>query len=141
MVQKLKERGYYLIAISGSQIELIEQFAPFYGFDHWVGQEYERNNGVFTGSIFETHTNKDRLLKKLIEEKDLTLADSYGFGDSSGDISMLELVENPIAFNPDKPLAKHAQTSGWDIVVERKNNTYSLRNDGDGYVLADVIYN
>src|SRR5690606_38405876 len=42
LIRQLKDNGYFLIAISGSQIELVEPFAAKYGFDTWVGQEWER---------------------------------------------------------------------------------------------------
>jgi phosphoserine phosphatase len=39
---------------------------------------------------------------------------------------MLELVERPIAFNPNKKLCAHAKKKGWEIVVERKDVIYKL---------------
>lgn len=44
LIRKLKDEGYFLIAISGSQIELVEPFAIKYGFDAWVGQQWERGD-------------------------------------------------------------------------------------------------
>ena len=40
LIHSLKAQGYFLIAISGSQIELVEPFAAKYGFDAWVGQQW-----------------------------------------------------------------------------------------------------
>jgi phosphoserine phosphatase len=42
---------------------------------------------------------------------------------------MLELVQRPIAFNPERELAKIAMKRGWPIVVERKNVVYKLSAD------------
>lgn len=140
LLQKLKDDGYFLIAISGSQVELIELFAPKYGFDTWIGQKWERGDEYFTGNITKTHTGKDEILRNLMKEHGLTLEDSYAVGDSNGDTGMLKIVDHPIAFNPTRELFDVATEHGWDIVVERKNLHYTLRKEGtDGpYVLAQA---
>lgn len=73
-----------------------------------------------------SHTNKDLILKKLIEEHDLALGGSVAVGDSNGDVGMLHLVEKPIAFNPTAELYDHAAKHKWTIVLERKNMMYEL---------------
>lgn len=139
LIKKLKDQGYFLLAISGSQIELVEPFAKKYGFDGWVGQEWERGDEYFTGNIKKTHTGKDKIIKKLLDEHNLTLKDSYAIGDSNGDVGMLELVDHPIAFNPTHELLEKALTNGWTIAVERKNVMYTMEKGEDGsYLLADT---
>ncbi len=140
LAKKLKAEGYVLIAISGSQQEIAELFAKRYGFDHCIGMVFERDaKGSFTGD-FERFVvgRKAEIIKNLITEHDLTLEDSYAIGDSSGDISMLELVQNPIAFNPDESLLAKAQEQDWPIIIERKNLAYTLRKGTDGYTLAET---
>lgn len=139
LIQELKSKGYFLVAISGSQIELVEPFARKYGFDAWVGQEWERGEEFFTGNIIKTHTGKDKIIKKLIVQHNLTFKDSYAVGDSNGDTGMLSIVDHPIAFNPTHELLEKATDAGWDIVVERKNVMYHLKKEADGpYVLAET---
>lgn len=41
LIKKLKAANYFLLAISGSQHEMIEEVAKFYGFDDWIGSTYE----------------------------------------------------------------------------------------------------
>ncbi len=126
LARNLKDDGYLLIAISGSQIELVEPFAKHYDFDICVGQTHMRNGEFFTGESIKTHKGKDKFLTQLITEHNLTLKDSYAVGDSAGDIEMLEMVEKPIAFNPEHRLFSEAQAKGWTIVLERKNMMYEL---------------
>ncbi len=132
LVQKLSET-HTVIAISGSTIDFLEPFVKRYGFDLWYGSELEVVDGVFTGEeIRKGHHNKDKTLKQIIEEKGLGYEDSYAVGDTGPDIPMLELADNPIAFNPSRELFEHAKNSGWTIVVERKNMIYNLVDrDGD----------
>jgi HAD superfamily hydrolase (TIGR01490 family) len=138
LIRKLKDEGYFLIAISGSQIELVEPFAIKYGFDAWVGQQWERGDEFFTGTIVKTHTGKDTVLKRMMKEHTLTLKDSIAVGDSNGDVGMLSLVDHPIAFNPTFELYSKATEEGWDIVIERKNIIYTLASKHGKYTLTDA---
>lgn len=138
LLKSLQNQGYFTIAISGSQEELVEPFAQKYGFDAALGQKYERGDEYFTGAIIKTHTGKDKLVQRFIDAHNLTLDGSYAVGDSNGDAGMLELVEHAIAFNPTFELYEKAHKNGWKIVIERKNISYELeKGNHDGhFVLA-----
>jgi len=138
LAASLKQQGYLLIAISGSQQELVEPFAKHYGFDLWLGQKYERDGAYFTGEIFKTHNGKDVFLRQLIDEHGLDINGSIGVGDSGGDIEMLAMVEHAIAFNPESQLLEAAQQNGWKIVVERKNVAYELEEHDGTYILVSA---
>lgn len=139
LVKQLKAQDYFLIAISGSQKELLDEFAPYYEFDVWLGQGYEQKNGKYTGKIFETHHNKHTLLKNIVEKHSLSYTNSIACGDSGGDIDLLLSVDKPIAFNPDQKLVQTAKENGWPIVVERKNVTYRLEFKESSHVLAETV--
>jgi HAD superfamily hydrolase (TIGR01490 family) len=136
LIKDLKKQGYYLVAISGSQTELVEPFAQHYGFDNWIGQYSERGDEFFTGHVRKTHKAKDVFLKKLIKTENLSTKNSIAVGDSAGDIEMLELAETAIAFNPEKRLFEHAKKNHWKIVVERKNTIYQLEYKNGEYTVA-----
>ena len=140
LITTLKKDGYHVIAISGSQQEIIEPFAELYGFDGCIGALYERKDGMFTGKkLRHIPGNKATLLKEYADKHTLDFADSVAVGDSAGDIPMLEIVENPIAFNPAHDLLEHATSRGWRIVIERKNVAYELQKGHDGpYILAST---
>ena len=139
LIHALKAQGYFLIAISGSQIELVEPFAAKYGFDAWVGQQWERGDEYFTGNIIKTHTSKDVILKDLAKRHNLTFKDSYAIGDSNGDVGMLSIVDNPIAFNPTFELYEKAIENGWPMTIERKNVIYTMSAQPDApYALTSV---
>ncbi len=141
LIHHLKAQGYFLIAISGSQIELVEPFAMKYGFDAWVGQQWERGEEYFTGNIVKTHAGKDVILRDLAERHNLTFAHSYAVGDSNGDAGMLSIVTHPIAFNPTFELYEQAVQHGWQMTIERKNVIYSMKPGKDGhYTLASAMH-
>jgi HAD superfamily hydrolase (TIGR01490 family) len=128
LIKKLKEKNYYLLAISASPEKIIAEFTNILGFDKFYGTVYEIKNGKYTGNeLNEIFLNKHKTLKVFLKENpQVTLKGSIGVGDSQSDISFLEMVDNPIAFNPEKTLAQYAKRRMWKIVVERKNVIYNI---------------
>lgn len=135
LITDLKSKGYYLIAISGSQHEIVEKISQYYGFDEWTGTKYKRIGEKFGGYEEFPAGQKGKVLQKIIKTKNLSLKDSIAVGDTEGDIPMLEIVEKPLAFNPNKELLDHAKTKKWPIVIERKSQVYRLEYQNDSYVL------
>lgn len=135
LLHELKSKGYFLLAISGSHQELVEKLAKYYGFDDWSGSKYERGEN-FSGEKFIASHNKKSLLTQMIKDHDLPLDGSYAVGDSTSDAEMLEIVENPIAFNPNQSLLDIAKSKSWPIVIERKNVVYKLNESNGSYILT-----
>ena len=130
LIKKLKKENYYLLAISGAPEVIVSQFAKALEFDKYYGSRYEVIKGKFTGKIVtDTAWTKHEILSRFIKEhKGFNLKDAVGIGDSEIDITFLELVGNPIAFNPDFKLAKYAKKKKWKIVIERKNVVYDIKD-------------
>lgn len=143
LIKRLKEEGYFLIAITGSMQDIAEPFAAKYGFDLCIGEEYERKDGKFTGVISAVYNRKDEILHDILAaHPNLELTDSYAVGDTHWDGRLLQRVEHPIAFNPDEGLLAEAIEHGWRVVIERKNIAYTLDKGQDGsFILAktDVL--
>lgn len=140
LLNRLKEEGFVTIAISGSHQQLVDRFAQLHGIDIAVGRNHIIEKGKLTGvAKNEIFGRKDEILQDLIDTHHLTTKGSYAIGDSGGDISMLQMVDNPLAFNPDERLHAKAQSEGWPIVIERKSLAYHLRKGDDGtYILAQT---
>jgi len=129
LLKELKERGYFLLAVSHSPKTVLDKFCPRLGFDKTYGMVYEIGpQECFTGKIVDEHLifNKANILKRAIEKEGLTLENSYGVGDTETDIPILELVAQPICFNPNMKLYRHAKLMKWKVVVERKDVVYEL---------------
>ena len=138
LLKQCKADGYFLLIISGSHHELIEQIGKYYGFDDYVGTHYGRKATGFSGDKHVASSNKAAVLKQLVEKHRLTYAGSLGIGDSGSDIAMLELVEKPVAFNPDKILFEKAKENNWLVVIERKNMIYNLEPKDGQYLLVET---
>lgn len=129
IIKKLRSENYHIIAISGSPIEIVREYDRLHlHFDAVFGSVYELNEkNVYTGGTdYEPVKNKGNLVKQYCYEHGFTLEGSYGMGDTSSDASFLQLVENPIAFNPNEELKEIAEKKGWRIVVEKKDVIWDM---------------
>jgi HAD superfamily hydrolase (TIGR01490 family) len=129
LMRKFREEGYLLFAISGSPIEVVEAYNRDYlHFDKVIGSIYEvGEDGRYTGiASYEPSRDKGEAARKLFEEYHLTFENSYGVGDTESDVKFLNLVEHPIAFNPNENLKKVAEEKNWRIVVEKKDVIYEI---------------
>lgn len=136
LIAKLKTQGYFLLAISGSQSEMVEKVVGFWGFDDFLGTIYTVKGTRFTGQKIVHSQDKASALNTLITKHGLVLKGSVGVGDTKSDIPLLEMVDEPIAFNPEKQLFDYAKRKGWKIVVERKNMVYELEKHNGKYQLV-----
>ncbi len=132
LIAELKEKNYLLFVVSGSQHEIISKLANYYGFDDAIGNTYERVDGKFTGQHEHVVENKPEALKKLIAKHEASMSGSLAIGDSASDAPLLEMVEKPIAFNPDKALYEHARSKDWPIVKKKKKAVYKNKKTKEG---------
>jgi len=132
LAKSLKKQGYFLLAVSGSQQEIVEPFTERYGFDDCIGALYERDGETFTGTIIRRVPGRKHSIvtEYLGSHPELTLKGSVAVGDTEGDISILEIVDTPIAFNPSAPLFDVAMKKDWKVVIQRKNIAYTLGKEG-----------
>jgi HAD superfamily hydrolase (TIGR01490 family) len=130
-------KTHTVVAISGSPLEMVELFANRYGFDDYSATVYEAKNGIYTGKHQAGHVSKDKIVHQMVEKHYSTLTGSVGVGDTESDIKFLELVERPIAFNPNSVLFTHAVGEGWQIVVERKDVVYYYNHERDAIRTPD----
>lgn len=129
-----KEQGHVVIAISGSPMELVREMAGKYEMDDFKGTIYMLNDdGRYTGEITPMwdSVSKEKALLELKEKYDLDLDNSYAYGDTSGDLTMIKYVGNPYAINPTRELLSKIEMdeevkNKVNVIVERKDVTYKL---------------
>lgn len=129
-----KKNGHKVFFISGSPDFLVEKMADKYGVTEYRASEYlldENNN--FTGEIYKMwdYVNKQKALDEFVEKYNIDLPNSYAYGDTTGDLSMLSMVGNPIAVNPNKKLLNTIKSRDilkdkTKIVIERKDVIYEF---------------
>lgn len=129
-----KENNYKIFFISGSPDFLVSKMAEKYEATDYRGSIYEVDEeNRFTGEIVKMWDSKSKLeaIREVIEEYDVDLENSYAYGDTSGDFSMLKMVGSPIAINPNRELLDEIREDDelktkTTIIVERKNVIYKL---------------
>lgn len=129
-----EEEGHLIFFISGSPDFLVSRMAKKYNATDFRGTSYIADeNNRFSGEITKmwNSENKYIAMQELLEEYHIDLENSYAYGDTNGDLSMLKSVGYPIAINPTKELLKAIKLDAelsekTEIVVERKNVIYSF---------------
>jgi len=138
LTKSLKDRGYFLLAISHSPKIILDKFCGAYGFDKVYGTRYTLDtNGLFVkGETFDTELLKDKaaIVARACETEGLSRDNSVAVGDSETDIPMLSAVEYPICFNPNSKLFEHAKAHGWTVVVERKDVIYEIAGNAQPHL-------
>lgn len=121
----LREANYEIIAMSGSPSQMVEVLCREWKFDAWYGTEYVMDDRkLFARDQSMTKRvdqMKGSMLRKFFDEGTYQREGSIAIGDTLEDWSMLELVEYPIAFNPEQGCVLKARQTGIPIVWERKD--------------------
>lgn len=136
-IQWHKSQGHKLFFISGSPDFLVSKMAEKYDVTEYRGTIYKVDDkNEFTGEIIRMwdSQSKQKILDELILKYNVDLENSYAYGDTTGDLSMLEMVGNPVAINPNKLLFLAIRdnkelSEKISIIVERKNVIYKLHSD------------
>lgn len=136
-IQWHRNQGHIVITISGSPEELVREMALKHGFNDYKGALYLINEkDIYTGQVIPMwdSVSKRKALEELAEKYDISLSDSYAYGDTSGDFSMFEKVGFPVCVNPTRELINKvmddkAVRERIKIVVERKDVVYRLTAD------------
>ncbi len=132
-----KEQGHLVFFISGSPDFLVEKLAKRYEITGYRGTHYYfDSDDIFAGDIVQMWDSKSKQREFLAirDMYDIDLDQSFAYGDTNGDYSMLKAMGHGIAINPsqklldmireDKDLAKKV-----DIIIERKDVIYSVNAD------------
>ena len=114
---------YLTVAISGSPLEVVNEYNKFLKFDKIYGSEFGIDEkGRYTGKVLhEPPQYKKELIVRYAGRHGISFKNSIGVGDTESDIGFLELVDRPIAFNPNTKLAQYAKRKNWTVVMERKD--------------------
>lgn len=133
-IQRHKDNGDLVIAVSGSPIELVSEMAKKYGFDDYRGTYYVLDKEErYTGELIPMwdRESKRKAILKLVSKYELDLDKCYAYGDTTGDLIMLKLVGHPYAINPTRSLIEAIKADDElaekiTIIVERKDMMYKI---------------
>jgi len=117
VINLLKSHDFRVILISGGPDIAVEYLNEKIGAHKWYATNIEYISDRYTGrkpQILDNH-NKVKIIKKFIGNK--TKSFSLGFGDSSGDIPMLEVVDKAfVVYNDHHPdMMKYSKKKKWFV--------------------------
>lgn len=128
-----KKNNHLVIAISGSPIELVKNMSEKHGFTDYIGTIYEKESEIYTGDVIPMwdSVSKQKAIDDFCCKYNINLNESYAYGDTSGDFTMMHMVGNPTAINPTKELLTKLMEDDTvrnkvKIIVERKDVIYNL---------------
>jgi HAD superfamily hydrolase (TIGR01490 family) len=124
MLAKIKEhqqRQQKVMLLSGMFTDFLQVIGQRLGVDYVVGTRLEKANDIYSGRIVSPlcfGKNKAVCLNEFIQSSklDVDMNNSYAYADSIFDVSVFNLVGNPIATYPDKELWLLANSRKWQII-------------------------
>jgi HAD superfamily hydrolase (TIGR01490 family) len=117
-----KARGHTLLIITATNVFITRPIAAALGIENLLGCEAEIANGMYTGKpigVPSYREGKVTRLKEWLNDKEESMEGAYFYSDSQHDLPLLQLVDNPIAVDPDDTLRAKALQSGWPILSLR----------------------
>ncbi|MBO0845751.1 MAG: HAD-IB family hydrolase, partial [Nocardioides sp.] len=112
------DQGQRVWLVTAAPIEIAEIIARRLGLTGALGTVAEHVNGVYTGRLVGEMLHgpaKGEAIKALAEREGLDLAECSAYSDSFNDVTMLSMVGDPWAVNPDAKLRGYAKERGWPI--------------------------
>ncbi|KAA1189718.1 HAD family hydrolase [Pseudohalioglobus sediminis] len=123
LIQQHRDRGDTLLIITATNEFITRPIANFLGVDELLASEAEQIDGVYTGEPAGIPSYKEGKITRLqqwLAGRDLSLAGACFYSDSHNDLPLLELVDHPVAVDPDETLLARAKEAGWPVISLRQ---------------------
>ncbi|KIG13874.1 Phosphoserine phosphatase [Enhygromyxa salina] len=121
LISSLRARGYSLMLISGSPLEMIRLVADGLAIGEAHGAVFTREHGRYTGTIDLSSGvpgEKARIFADATVDRGLSLRHCFAIGDSITDAALFERVGLALAFEPAPELAEIAHERGWATATQ-----------------------
>jgi HAD superfamily hydrolase (TIGR01490 family) len=117
-----RRQGHELLIITATCRFITAPIAAALGVDKLIACEAEIVDGLYTGAPSGVPSFKEGKVARLYEwlgNHDCDLAGAWFYSDSHNDLPLLELVDNPVAVDPDDTLRARAVELGWPVISLR----------------------
>lgn len=119
LISKHKQQGDILLIITATNGFVTYPIADLLGIEHIIAPHPEMIDGQYTGRIEgipSFQAGKVTRLNEWLAQRELSLEGSYFYSDSRNDLPLLEIVDHPVAVNPDPILESIANERGWPVI-------------------------
>ncbi|TNG02039.1 MAG: HAD family hydrolase [Gammaproteobacteria bacterium] len=122
LVESHRRNGDILLIITATNRFVTEPIAKLFNIDHLLATDPEIDGTRYTGKVDGIPCYRDGKVTRLntwLEQTGHDLEDSYFYSDSHNDLPLLELVDHPIAVDPDAKLLEVAAQRNWSVISLR----------------------
>ncbi|UJS25924.1 HAD family hydrolase [Thiothrix winogradskyi] len=122
LVEQHRRQGHTLVVITATNSFITRPIVAAFGIPYLLATEPKIVNERYTREIDGIpcfQAGKVTRLQHWLENRAETLTGSYFYSDSRNDLPLLEMVDNPVAVDPDDTLHAIAQEKGWPIISLR----------------------
>jgi HAD superfamily hydrolase (TIGR01490 family) len=122
LIDTHRYKGDTLLVITATNRFVTEPIVKLYGIEYLLATTPEFANGRYTGRFQGEpcfQHGKVMQLQAWLKDTGETLHGSWFYSDSHNDIPLLELVDNPVAVDPDAQLEDYARRANWPIISLR----------------------
>lgn len=122
LIREHRQQGDTLLIITATNRFITGPISRYLGIGNLLASDAEFIDGRYTG---RTHGvpcfqgGKVTRLHQWLESSGEALGGSYFYSDSANDIPLLDLVDHPVAVDPDPRLARYAEQKGFPIISLR----------------------
>lgn len=124
LIDRHRQAGDTPLIVTATNSFVTRPIADALGIEHLIATEPERLDGRYTGRVNGVPSFREGKVTRLtdwLRQQGENLAGSWFYSDSHNDLPLLEMVEHPVAVDPDDTLRDHARSRGWPVI--------SLRDD------------
>ncbi len=104
LIHHHREQGHTLVIITATNRFVTGPIAAELNIEHLLAIEPKMVNGYY---------------REWLADREETLQGSYFYSDSFNDLPLLEMVDHPVAVDPDPVLKQTAEQRGWPVISLR----------------------
>lgn len=122
LIARHRASGDTLLIITATNRFITAPIARRLGIDNLIAVEPEMKGGRYTGRAVGTPSFREGKITRLQEwmaDKELSIESAWFYSDSHNDLPLLEMVEYPVAVDPDDRLRDIAEQRDWRIISLR----------------------
>ena len=122
LIERHRTQGDNLVVITATIEFVTAPIVRHFGIEHLIASIPEIRRGRYTGGIVGTPTFREGKVERMrdwLRETGEDLGGSTFYSDSRNDLPLLELVDFPVAVDPDPVLRDVAEARRWPIISLR----------------------
>lgn len=122
LIAEHRAKGHRIVVITSTNRFVVEPIVTQLNISEIICSEPEIEGGRYTGNFVEEPCFREGKITKLnrwLEAHNENIEGAWFYSDSFNDLPLLELVDNPVAVDPDALLEKRAREASWPILSLR----------------------